>query len=86
MHAGFASLPPLTRMPSTIATGSPTGARLQMPLLAVGGEKSFGEMMATVMRSGAYAVQGAIITASGHWIMEENPQATVAAVRSFLAG
>ena len=42
--------------------------------------------MATVMRAGATEVQSAIIPASGHWIMEENPRATITVVRRFLAG
>ena len=57
---------------------------LKMPVLAVGGEKSFGPQMAAVMRAGADNVTEGIIPASGHWIMEENPQATVKLVRDFL--
>ena len=58
--------------------------RLKMPILAAGGEKSFGPMMATVMRASDDDVTQAIVPASGHWIMEENPQATVTMVRAFL--
>jgi pimeloyl-ACP methyl ester carboxylesterase len=58
--------------------------KLSMPVLAVGGEKSFGTMMATVMRFAAGDVQEAIVPDSGHWIMEENPQSTIQIVRSFL--
>jgi pimeloyl-ACP methyl ester carboxylesterase len=58
--------------------------KLKMPVLALGGEKSFGAMMATVMRAGATSVTEGIVPESGHWIMEENPQATTALVRSFL--
>jgi len=58
--------------------------KLLMPILAVGGEKSFGPMMATVMRAAATDVTEAIIPQSGHWIMEENPAATVTTVRAFL--
>ena len=58
--------------------------RLKMPLLALGGEKSFGPMMATVMRAGAADVTEGIVPDSGHWIMEENPRATVEQVRAFL--
>jgi len=57
---------------------------LAMPVLAVGGEKSFGPMMATVMRAAASNVQEAVVPNSGHWIMEENPDATVKMVRDFL--
>ncbi len=57
---------------------------LTMPVLAVGGEKSFGPMMATVMRAAASNVQEAIVPHSGHWIMEENPDYTVKLVSDFL--
>jgi pimeloyl-ACP methyl ester carboxylesterase len=58
--------------------------KLRMPVLALGGEKSFGTQMADVMRAGADNVTGGIVPASGHWIMEENPDATVKLVREFL--
>jgi pimeloyl-ACP methyl ester carboxylesterase len=37
-----------------------------------------------VMRAAAENVTGDIIPESGHWIMEENPRATVKRVRAFL--
>jgi pimeloyl-ACP methyl ester carboxylesterase len=58
--------------------------KLKMPVLALGGEKSFGPMMATVMRAGATNVTEGIVPDSGHWIMEENPGATIGLVRGFL--
>lgn len=58
--------------------------KLTMPVLAIGGEKSFGPTMAVVMRAAAIDVQEQVIPASGHWLMEEQPVATVAAVRAFL--
>ena len=57
---------------------------LPMPVLAIGGEKSFGPMMATVARAAATNVQGAVIPGSGHWLMEEQPRATVAVILDFL--
>jgi pimeloyl-ACP methyl ester carboxylesterase len=60
-------------------------AKLTMPVLAVGGEKSFGPTMAVVMRAAATNVQEAIVPNSGHWVMEENPGATIALVTDFLA-
>nr|AFK79203.1 putative hydrolase [uncultured bacterium F42-01] len=57
---------------------------LPMPVLAVGGEKSFGPTMAVVMRAAATNVQEAVIPSSGHWVMEENPAATIATVTAFL--
>jgi pimeloyl-ACP methyl ester carboxylesterase len=58
--------------------------KLNMPVLAVGGEKSFGPTMAVVARAAADNVTGVVIPASGHWLMEEQPEATVKAIRSFL--
>jgi len=57
---------------------------LTMPVLAIGGEKSFGPTMAVVARAAATNVQGAVIANSGHWLMEENPKDTVAAIVPFL--
>jgi pimeloyl-ACP methyl ester carboxylesterase len=58
--------------------------KLAMPVLAVGGEKSFGATMAKVMQFAASNVREGIIPDSGHWIMEENPAATISMVRTFL--
>ena len=58
--------------------------KLKMPVLALGGEKSFGTQMAAVMRAGAENVSEGVVPDSGHWIMEENPAATVKLVRAFL--
>jgi pimeloyl-ACP methyl ester carboxylesterase len=55
-----------------------------MPVLALGGEKSFGLTMAAVMRFAATNVEAGVVPDSGHWIMEENPTATIALVRAFL--
>lgn len=59
--------------------------KLQMPVLALGAEKSFGPGMAVELKFAAANVTGGIVPASGHWIMEENPQATTRLVLDFLA-
>jgi pimeloyl-ACP methyl ester carboxylesterase len=48
------------------------------------GEKSFGTTMAKIMRFAATNVREGVIPDSGHWIMEENPTATISMVRAFL--
>jgi pimeloyl-ACP methyl ester carboxylesterase len=58
--------------------------KLSMPVLAVGGEKSFGAGMADELRFVASNVSAAIVPASGHWIMDENPQATIQLVTGFI--
>ena len=60
------------------------GASSTMPVLALGGEKSFGTQMATIMRFAATDVTSGVIPDSGHWIMEEQPAATMAAIVAFL--
>jgi pimeloyl-ACP methyl ester carboxylesterase len=57
---------------------------LPMPVLAIGGDKSFGTTMATVAQFAAKNVKGAVVAGSGHWLMEEQPQATVAVIADFL--
>ena len=58
--------------------------KLAIPVLAIGGEKSFNTAMADDMRFVAADVTSVVIPNSGHWLMEEQPAATVAAIRSFL--
>jgi pimeloyl-ACP methyl ester carboxylesterase len=58
--------------------------KLTMPILALGAEKSFGAQQAAIMREVGTNVEGGIIANSGHWIMEEQPDATVKAIRDFL--
>ena len=60
--------------------------KLSIPVLAVGGEKSFGKMEAVVMRNAATDVTEVVISGAGHWLMEEDPAATIKAVRQFLDG
>ena len=61
------------------------GGKLTMPVLAIGADKSFGAGMADELRFVASNVSGGIVPNSGHWIMEENPQATIKIVTEFLA-
>lgn len=56
---------------------------LSAPLVAT--EKFFGKNMADHMQFAASNVTGGIVPNSGHWIMEENPQATIKLVTDFLA-
>jgi pimeloyl-ACP methyl ester carboxylesterase len=59
--------------------------KLTMPVLALGGEKSFGTAEADVLRVVATNVTMGIVPGSGHWIMDENPKATTAFIVDFLA-
>ena len=85
MHSGFAQFAAFDQDAIDNRAFLAGGGRLKMPVLAVGGAKSFGPMMATVMRAAADDVTEAQVPDSGHWIMEENPGATTKLVTDFLS-
>lgn len=58
--------------------------KLPMPVLAIGGERSYGTTMAAVMRNVANDVTEQVIPGAGHWVLEERPSDLIAAVRRFL--
>jgi pimeloyl-ACP methyl ester carboxylesterase len=58
--------------------------KLAMPVLALGAEKGLGRQMADIMRAAAADVTEGLIPNSGHWIMQENPAATVRLVQAFV--
>jgi pimeloyl-ACP methyl ester carboxylesterase len=60
------------------------GTKLTMPVLAIGGEQSFGATQAVVMRHAATNVTEVVIPQAGHWLMEEAPTAIITAIRTFL--
>ena len=72
---------------STSAKQNATFAKtpLTMPVLAMGGAKSFGTLMPVFARAVARNVQTTVIPDSGHWVMDENPTATEAALQRFIA-
>ena len=84
MHSGFAQFAAFDQDAIDNRGFLAAGGKLAMPVLAIGGEKSFGTTMAAVMRAAATDVTEGVVPDSGHWIMEENPTATVAMVRAFL--
>jgi pimeloyl-ACP methyl ester carboxylesterase len=83
MHAGFAQFAAFDQDAADNKTFVAVG-KLDVPVLALGGEKSFGTTMAAVMRFAANDVEEGVIPDAGHWVMEENPSATIALVRAFL--
>jgi pimeloyl-ACP methyl ester carboxylesterase len=60
--------------------------KLQMPVLAIGGDHSYGAQLAAEVGFAAANVSSAVITESGHWIMEEQPEQALAVTLSFLRG
>jgi pimeloyl-ACP methyl ester carboxylesterase/uncharacterized RmlC-like cupin family protein len=82
MRAGFAQFAAFAQDVKDNQVFSQT--KLTMPVLAVGGEKSFGATEAVVMRNLATRVKEAVVPGAGHWLMEEAPAFTVALIRDFL--
>jgi pimeloyl-ACP methyl ester carboxylesterase len=58
--------------------------KLAMPVLAIGADHSFGPEMAAELGFAASNVTGKVIANSGHWLMEEQPAATVSAIVDYL--
>lgn len=83
MHAGFEQFKAFDQDAADNKAFVAKGM-LTMPVLAIGGEKSFGPMMGTMMRAAATNVQTAVVPNSGHWVMEENPAATIKLIEDFL--
>lgn len=84
MRAGFAQFTAFTQDAADNRLFQRTP--LKMPVLAIGGEKSFGGQMGGMMRQVATNVREASVPGAGHWLMEESPAATVALIRDFLDG
>ncbi len=82
MHSAFAQF---LSIPQDVQDNQKSLAtKLSMPVLAIGGAKMFGAEEAVQMRNAAVNVTEVVIPNSGHWLMDEQPAATVAAVRAFL--
>lgn len=84
MHSAFAQFRSIRQDAEDNKTA--LSAKLTMPVLAIGGAKSFGANEAAVMRNAAADVTELVVPEAGHWLMEEAPDATVAAVRDFIDG
>ena len=58
--------------------------KLPMPILAIGGDHSYGASLAAELETVASNVRSAVITNSGHWIMEEQPDQALALLVPFV--
>jgi pimeloyl-ACP methyl ester carboxylesterase len=82
MHSAFAQFLSIPKDAEDNKVSMTT--KLTMPVLAIGAAKAFGANVAIVMRNAADNVTEVLIADSGHWLMDEQPTATIAAVRNFL--
>ena len=84
MRAGFAQFAAFSQDAEDNAILSRT--KLLMPVLAIGGETAFGVLPGTFMRAAATDVREVVLERTGHWLLEENPEAIVPLVRDFIDG
>jgi pimeloyl-ACP methyl ester carboxylesterase len=59
--------------------------RLTLPVLAIGGAESSGDMVGATMQLVADNVQTMVLTGAGHWVAEQAPEELLAALTTFLA-
>jgi pimeloyl-ACP methyl ester carboxylesterase len=85
MHSAFNQFAAFTQ-DAADNKGFAADGKLTMPVLALGGDHSFGTQMADIMRLVATDVTGGVIAKSGHWVMEEQPKRTTAAIVDFIEG
>jgi pimeloyl-ACP methyl ester carboxylesterase len=82
MRAGwayFVSFPPTAKEFARFAQ-----TRLTIPVLAIGGEKSLGEVLGQQMKLVASDVTVVVLKDTGHWVLEERPRETTDALQKFL--
>jgi pimeloyl-ACP methyl ester carboxylesterase len=83
LHASFAIYRALD---DTIAQNQQRKTRrLTLPVLGIGGGHSLGEQVAETMKLAADDVQTLVIPGCAHWVPEETPEETLAALTAFLA-
>jgi pimeloyl-ACP methyl ester carboxylesterase len=65
--------------------GDRAATPLTMPVLAIGGEESWGAAVGGAMSGIAKDVQTVVIPGGSHWVAEEAPEEVLAALTAFLA-
>ncbi len=58
--------------------------KLTMPVLSIGGEKANGDALGKQVKLVSTNATVVVLKATGHWLMEENPRETTAALMGFL--
>ena len=82
MRAGWAYFVSFQQAAKDFAELSKT--KLAMPLLMVGGEKASGQVLGEQAKLVASDFKVIVLKNTGHWVMEENPKETTAALQAFL--
>jgi pimeloyl-ACP methyl ester carboxylesterase len=82
MAAGFAYFASFPK--TAVEFSNLAKTRLAMPVLSVGGEKSLGVELGDQARLVARDATTVVVKNAGHWLMEEQPEQTMAALMAFL--
>src|SRR5271155_59319 len=82
MHAGWAYFVSFQQAAKDFALLSQT--KLTMPVLTIGGDKSLGEALGQQTKLVATDVTVVVLKDTGHWVLEERPKETTAALQKFL--
>lgn len=82
MHAGWAYFVSFQQAAKDFEQLSQ--ARLAMPVLTIGGEKSLGDALGQQAKLVATNVTVVVLKNSGHWVLEEQPKQTTDALVKFL--
>lgn len=82
MHAGWAYFVSFQQAAKDFAQLSQT--KLTMPVLTIGGEKSLGGPLGEQAKLVATNVTVVVLKNAGHWVLEEQPRETTAALQNFL--
>lgn len=85
LSAGFAHYRTLLADGQVNQVWGAQGGRLDMPVLAVGGEFAVGTRLADSLRPTAPQVQTFVVAGSGHFVPEEEPEALLEQLTAFLA-
>jgi pimeloyl-ACP methyl ester carboxylesterase len=82
MAAGFAYFASFPKTATDFAELAKT--RLAIPVLSIGGEKANGDALGAQAKLVASDVKVIVLKDTGHWILEERPEETIAALAGFL--
>jgi|SRR5579862_1800986 len=82
MHAGWAYFVSFLQAAKDFAQLSQT--KLTMPVLSIGGEKANGVALGQQVKLVATDATVIVLKNTGHWMLEENPKETTAALEKFL--
>ncbi|WP_261570982.1 alpha/beta fold hydrolase [Frankia gtarii] len=85
LRAGFGHYRTLLRDAAANRAWYDGGGRLDMPVLAIGGELAVGQRLAESIRAAAPHARAAVVQACGHFVADERPEDLIRILTQFLA-